>query len=427
MGHGGRTDRPFIVHFRPSALVPVLKKPRPSAAISSYSVEDLRTYFDNYVDKPFVGRLVGGVEGEPEGKLTVGPLSVGLKLPLINRFARSQAFRFAAWLWLRPNHPCWDDIDSLQNRVGLEKYAFAPTLRTMVLELLREHEALRLWIERRLALLEFRTNAPTNGFEDLQHTASLLRRGLLHALKIVDRGDRVNAMALANQIARDALLGAGQAAMEVLGQGGCPFNANLMLRIRLVSNTVHFESGTIASRNSDGACALWDGIRARHALVILEEAGEPEHAGFWAPLASGTNGEYLPGASEAFGSMIGSAVFKNDLPPLRGFETATENRWHGHMRSAFRERMFVSLPLTVASEGQPKRVLAVLNVNAEPSSEDGWRRAYHRQWLAVAKDRVAQFVEVAFLAHLIKRQCDSGTPVVALDLGADPWQSLPGF
>ncbi len=397
--------------------------------ISSYRTEQLRVYFERYVSRPLIGRLVGGAEGEPEVKTALGPLSLALKLPLVNRLARDQAFRYAAWLWLRPNHPSWEDIDSLKARVGLEKFAFAPGLKAVVLEYLREHEALRLWIERRVALIELTTDAPTESFEDLQHTAFALRRELFHAVTILNRGDRTNARALAIQIARSALLGAGQVCMRVLGKNGCPFSVNLMLRTRLEPAAFHFKPGTLESINAQNAAALWRGIQAKHALIIAEEAGEPEHTGFWVPLKVGENGDYLPGASQAFNSMIGSAVFKNDLPPLDGFEKSVEDRWHGHMRAAFQERLFVSLPLTAPSDGQTSRVVAILNVNAEPDlASDGWRRAYHNAWLAIAKDRVAQFVEAAFFAHLIKRATDpSLRAAVTLELGATPWQSLPGL
>src|SRR5208283_4757351 len=73
-------------------------------------------------------------------------------------------------------------------------------------------------------------------------------------------------------------------------------------------------------------------------------------------------------------------------------------------------------------------VPAVLNVNARPGTGGSWHRAYHKEWLDVAKTRVAEFVEVAFYAFLVKmgaqRRAGGPCPVVRT---ADGWDSLPGF
>jgi hypothetical protein len=70
-----------------------------------------------------------------------------------------------------------------------------------------------------------------------------------------------------------------------------------------------------------------------------------------------------------------------------------------------------------------------LNVNANPPDDDGWKRAYHREWLGIATDRVAPFVEVAHLAFLVKMAAKrmSGEEFLKLDTGSKNWDSLPVF
>ncbi len=71
------------------------------------------------------------------------------------------------------------------------------------------------------------------------------------------------------------------------------------------------------------------------------------------------------------------------------------------MERRFRERLFVSLPFR-ATDGQGRRVTpAVLNVNVDAADVAVWRRAYHPEWLVVARDRAQAFVEIAYGSLLL--------------------------
>ena len=75
------------------------------------------------------------------------------------------------------------------------------------------------------------------------------------------------------------------------------------------------------------------------------------------------------------------------------------------MQNDFTEHMFVSIPLLVPDASAPTRttlVAAIANVNADIDVEDGWRRAYHKEWLDVLIQRAAPFIEIAFYAAMLK-------------------------
>jgi len=71
-----------------------------------------------------------------------------------------------------------------------------------------------------------------------------------------------------------------------------------------------------------------------------------------------------------------------------------------------------------------KRVIAVMNVNADPHPGDGWRRAYHREWLLAAQEAADGFIEAAFIALLIRMKVLQNYP--RLETGISAWDSLPG-
>lgn len=115
----------------------------------------------------------------------------------------------------------------------------------------------------------------------------------------------------------------------------------------------------------------------------------------------------LPGAPSAFADSQGFAVFKDDLPPLKGFTGEQTTAWHNYMRTYFREDLFVSLPYTLNSSANEKQVFAICNVNVKPIKPDAWRRAYHLEWLCEARDQVKSSLCQAYEAFQLMCDCDT--------------------
>lgn len=131
----------------------------------------------------------------------------------------------------------------------------------------------------------------------------------------------------------------------------------------------------------------------------------------------------LPGAPTAFVHLEGDVIFKDDLPPLRGFGERIEARWRSYMAERFRQTLFVSLPFRAPDGVGGYIAPAVLNVNADANDLSRWKRAYHREWLAVARERVRPFVEIAMFAVLTI--LNTRAPDVRLDTGSEGWDTLP--
>jgi hypothetical protein len=404
--------------------------------ISTFSPKELEDYFDRNVEVPhnfWLPNMDATVE-----KLSVGwggvTLNLGKLQELFVRWTSTSRYQYAACKWLRPNEPCLtiDDLVGLQRLVGLghvDRNGFVSELVGSCREISRNHKRLGKWIRKRLALLEYITAAPAFQ-EGFRAGKLLLRHRLVQTLNYVWQGHEPDkARHLADELASEALKLAGVAAVAVFGKSkaGCRFSANLMLPVTCEAQEgPAYVPTKIAESNYRTAAGLWEACpRANKYLLVVAETERAEHEGFWVPVVKGEDGRYLPGAPEAFAERIGSAVFQDDLPPLVGFPKKVVAAWQSYIRNRVQERLFVSIPFLVPI-GNDWPAIAVLNVNADPPDEDGWWRAYHREWLTLAKDWVAPFVEIARWAVLIKFQV-VGTMVrgITIDTGSPNWDYLP--
>jgi hypothetical protein len=367
----------------------------------------------------------------------LGPVIIGKFKDIFRNLTIDSRYRYAAWKWLRPNQPTLGlkDLSALKKLAGLDHLdlaAFLPSLAAHCTEMRRQHPALKYWIQRRHSLIEFNLHPPLHVPEPLRETEVNLRFALIQVLSAFYQKFFTEAVALAESLSTLAMEAAARAAFSVFAvdpKSPCHLSANLMVPTGLAgSDGPGYVPTHIARQNAARASELWSETNAKRCLVIVAETSEAQHIGFWAPLVFGDNGESLPGAPEAFQQMEGSAVFKEDLPPFSGFSAKVQAKWRAYMLSHFAEKMFVSLPLKVPTPTGGTLVAAVLNVNANPPDEDGWKRAYHKEWLAIARDRVAPFVEVAYHAFRVGIEANHaiGTPF-RLDTGSSAWDSLPGF
>jgi hypothetical protein len=69
----------------------------------------------------------------------------------------------------------------------------------------------------------------------------------------------------------------------------------------------------------------------------------------------------------------------------------------------------------------------VLNVNVTARPGDGWERAVHDEWLQLARDQVAQLLEVAFKALVFMNEMMNGEMFPDLPEKCGRWGSLLGL
>ena len=395
--------------------------------ISTYDSDALSDYFRASVKRPrwwpWLGRL---------DELNVEVAAGKVKVPKLKEAWRNltdgQRYAYAAWRWLRPSTdtespaPSLDDLPSIQRAAGLDHVSpseFAERLAVECKECAPEHPRLGRWVSRRFALLEYRFRPPLAGTpaharEALHgHHLALLRAARISA------SDLGGAAELAGDILTKAMDGAAAEAKRTFGAGECHLSANLM--VPLSGHHELLDDEGVAIRNAESAERLWGQEYALgKRLVIVAETKGAKHVGFWVPCTRGGGGEALPGAGAAFEHGEGAAVFRDDLPPLRGFSREMQARWHAHMLSDFGEGLFFSLPFR-PSYGASGATAAVLNVNISARDLKPWRRAYHPEWLCAARDGAEPFVAVACQALMLMWSHVDG---LRFDTGAPEWDTL---
>lgn len=405
--------------------------------ISTYSSDQLCEYFKGHVQKPPWRPWLGAIDESVDISMDLGPVKIGKLKDIFRNLTNESRYQYAAWKWLQPNPPTLGlkDLSGLKKFAGLDHLdlaAFLPSLGAYCTEMRRQYPALKYWIQRRHSLIEYLLQPPLHVPEELRETEINLRHILIQVLSVFYQERFTEAVDLAKSLSALAMEAAARAAFSVFAidvKSRCPLSANLMVPTTLAdANGPGYVPTSTAAKNAARAAELWRETTAHRCLVIVAETAEAQHIGFWTPLVYGDKGNSLPGAPEAFQQMEGSAVFKEDLPPFAGFPAKVQAKWSAYMLNHFAEKMFVSLPLKVPTPTGGTIVPAVLNVNAQPPDEDGWKRAYHKQWLSIARDRVAPFTEVAY--HAFRVEIAANNKIArpfSLDTGSPAWDSLPGF
>ncbi|HNJ19228.1 MAG TPA: hypothetical protein PKI24_14950 [Nitrospira sp.] len=404
--------------------------------ISSYSTDKLLSYYADKVKQPAWLRWFRNADIALDKSKESLPSQAGKFVRLGREITNEMRYRSAMWKWLHPANPtlCLDELSSLQKLTAfdhLDSKTFLRGLRDHCREFMRQHPQLRLWIEKRNALLDFAIEQACDIPEQLSLTAIALRQAQNQTYGLISDGQSAQAIDMAGQISERAMYAAVQAVLNVLGKNktdACPASANLMVPCRVADLECDgFLPNELARQNHARAARLWKHLaQPNKCLVVIAETAEAGHLGFWVPLDSGGSRLSLAGAPTAFIHQEGTAVFKDDLPLLQGVPDALAVEWTAYMKSEFQEQMFVSLPFIVPKTDTVggKLVAGVLNVNASPPSDDGWRRAYHKEWLALARKNIDQFVEVAFIVNKLKSKARTNQDL-KIDTGSSLWDSLP--
>jgi hypothetical protein len=391
----------------------------------------LCSYFQDRFRPPWAPWLPKADAALDSISLGAGPIKLGAPKNLFRALTLEHRLRHATWRWLRPHEPLCGlkDMPALQKLSGLDHLGtseFARHVGEHCLENIRKHPLLRRWIDKRLALLDFVASPPKADPEEHDIGASL-RQNIIIATALLTDGRVVEALDLAERVSAKALGAAAVSVKRVLGKLDCRLSANLMIATILTDNGAP-RAGTsrVSKDNAARATELWNGYAksGEPCLVVVAETTKANHLGFWVPMIQGKQRVHLPGAPTAFFTLAGDAVFQDDLPSLSdAFDEKLDRRWNSYMTEHFKEHMFVSLPLRLQTTAG-SAVGAVLNINATPHQDDGWRRAYHREWLGAAQDRAAPFLEIAYWAAHLRR---AGAPRFwpRIDSDTREWDTFP--
>jgi hypothetical protein len=395
-------------------------------AISLHDQRGLETAFDRLVARPRWRPWLKAFDKGASSTLQISGVKIGPILSIFRDMTEGGRYRSAAWNWLRPNKPCpaLCDLGMVQANAGLDHFPrqeFAKRLVDNCRAVARDQTQLARWVRCREAALEFAATPPGDLPAELADGQVFLRRELTRAT-LLSLSDPKAAAAVAHSIARNAMNGAARAVNHVLGSDGSSLSANLMIPVhRAVTVPIGLAPN---AANALMAETLWSGVEADVRLVIVAETQGSNHAGFWVPVAKGQGGEVLPGATRAFLHREGDVVFKDDLPPLRGFSLDVERKWMGFMNQEFNHQLFVALPFRAPDGAGGHAVPAVLNVNVETSDVGRWGRAHHPEWLATARCRAQPFIEIALGALLVRLHVTRNP--LALATGSEAWDTLIG-
>jgi hypothetical protein len=189
-------------------------------------------YFDSNYPKAWYSRFTSPVE-TAKFELGYQGIKAGLLTP-VSWFLDPYRYDYALWKWLRPNEPTMGikELSALQKQVALthvEPSAFRAALYHRCQDKLREQAQFKLWISKRMALLEYLLDPPIFGPSSLADVCPAYRLAQMQAQALFCLGDYAKALDTAEEIGRKALIAAGQSAVSVLFDGQIDFQANLML------------------------------------------------------------------------------------------------------------------------------------------------------------------------------------------------------
>lgn len=337
-----------------------------------------------------------------------GDFSVGIP-QITQAISPNHRYYVAAYRWLQPNEPLMtsSDLNRCRSEFGLDSLplaTFAEEVAARCSLIQQTHPVLKNWIEKRVALLAFHFDRPVFDYAEGHRVAKKLRELSDAAMALYFQGHYVEAATVASDGVSDSLLAAGSTVNAVLSKHNCTLQASIMMPYSGDPNSIPLlEPLELVSHNRQKASQIWSHLQVPATnLVIVGETKPPQHIGFWVPVISADQTKSLPGAPWAFQRMEGSAVFRDDPPPLTGFDTKLEGEWLRYIRNDLVEPVFLSLPYFHTDDRTGiDKVVAVLNIDAIPASVD-WKRSFHREWTDKAVQAAAPFVEVAIKCAKIR-------------------------
>ena len=395
--------------------------------LSSYDLTSLNSYFSNLPAPgswfpwiPGLDSVVQDVTVEYQGvKAKVG----GFK-GWYQSITATERFAFATWKWLRPAEPTLSlkELSGLQKAAGLDHLTFQEfllELRSRCREFQRNHSTMSKWVRKRIALMDYAIDGVPTYPRELVEAQSGLLFQYTQANHLIWQ-DPEEAQNATDNLIRDLLLTAAGAALSAFSNEyrGWNCSANIMLPFNAENLP---QVGRFLN-----AQTVWGVPEGRCLSVVTDTSSE--NIGFWVPLRK-TGGYSTPGAAMAFNHLEGSAVFKDDLPPLPGLSTAVVSAWTTYMQNIFEDTMFVSIPLSVI-DGHGNSPIAVLNINVSPppNSEEIWR-ACQPEYLKEAQARAATYLTQLILTYQLGQRARGirGQDILLLESAAEEWNDVPGL
>lgn len=322
-----------------------------------------------------------------------------------------------AYDWVNPKNPM--NLEEARNRLRQIDDSERPTIEEKANLLILKCQAFGRnnsfsgWVKKRCALLEIFIDSPR--VPDIEHTKPwiYLFRKLIKAFGELKTGKQTSAAASAFEVLQESLDVAAKHVSVILKKSYSKVSGNLMIPLGFdYQKKEPWFPGEIPKANFQRALTVWGSWakKATKCLVIVGETPKPSgYLGFWIPLIQ--REKHLPGAPFAFSKSRGSAVFKNDLPMLQGFPDTMKKRWFSYMKKDFNEDMFLSIPLL----NENNDTIAVFNINSVSSPDDGWKRAYHDEWLNIAINRASHYLALAYAAIIPQKIGDNDYSKIVLD------------
>lgn len=406
---------------------------RSESPISTYSQSDLHAYYKLHVREPKSWWIKADKALDPV--VAEIPPEYGRILKFAKNLLAEHKYKIARWQWLLPREDPYglDDLPRLQRFCGLDHIGLEPfrsELRVVCLELREEHPKLSLWIDKRIALLDFKRGRVQDLPQDKVYLGIMFRQSQMLAQNLVHKGEFKDAAKMARQLANEAMHAAGQVAKLHLARDVSKqwqISANLMVPYDFTDlSREDFFPDDISKTNNEKASTLWRSIgNIRKCLVAVAETPDAGHLGFWVPLSSGAINMQLPGAPEAFHKLEGKAIFKEDLPPLTGFSAELTAAWINYMINEVNGHVILSTPfISPKSPSQSfEDVVAVFNMHISPHDES-LKRAYHKEWLTVVSKQISQFIEVSYNATRFRILAENGGKVRGIENGSTVFDVL---
>lgn len=381
--------------------------------IRTDKLKEIQTVFRDRVKKPkksWLEALEVMLQGAEVPRQARGVLDAFGRL--VQRERRQEKLYAATWMWLRPDEPRMkaSDLIRIQATLGLDdmrQEEFLHRIREESDEIARSVRDLSRYVRTRIVDLEYLQVRNPWVARPLRGSAEPIQRLVINAAHRLD-SQPMEARTQARVAGASALAACAVAAKSILDARETEprhyrLNANLMIPIVYRGGPVRNYIGELARLPGyKAARELW-GTDApsdcNRILVAVSETQGADYLGFWIPNWRRA-GRELPGATRAYHSGEGTAVFRDDLPGLDGFDSKLAERWERYFQEGFREQMFVSLPVLQAGSTSVPTPAGVVNINI--GGEEPWYRAYSPSWLGLASDVASQFATLALHAFGIE-------------------------
>lgn len=348
-------------------------------------------------------------------KAKVFEIPISLSGSALENLFIEQKLQYAAREWLPPETELRDLIQ-IQDQSGLghiDDKLFAKEIANVCKYWIQKHPKIEKWIWKKITLLEFIYSPPaalSNQLLQVSLGLRIIQRDIIFGELGEDPYEE------AERALQQALEAACNFTSEILNseQEECELWSNLMVPFDSKDEyleEIEAEQESLEMKNWSVADHLW--TSCNHTGKVLGIVAEPlnreeKYKGFWVPLIyTPRSNTPLPGAPHAYSRKTVHAIFRDDLPLHLFDEFSAElcEQWKAYFLNEFGGDVFVSIPFFLprsSNRDREPKVYAILNINARVPDKKAWRRACHKEWLKVVRDRVAPLVCEAYLAYKLR-------------------------